>query len=178
MSDHSGLQLLREQHHQIRTLLAQVTAATGPPRQESFDELRSLLAVHETAEELVLRPMTRSDAPDGEQVAEQRMAEENQAKQALADLEKMDVASPEFEQSFAQFRQDVLAHAEHEESLEFTALAASAPAESLDKLYHRIEMAERTAPTHPHPSATTTTRNAVMGPFAAMADRVRDALSG
>ena len=177
MSDHSGVELLREQHGRIRTLLGEVTNVSGETRQQTFDELRALLAVHETAEELTLRPMTRRDVPDGEKIADERMAEENEAKKVLADLEKLDVNSPEFESSFEKFRADVLEHAEHEESAEFPALAATESADDLDKLYHRIETAEKTAPTHPHPSATTTSRNLVLGPFAAMADRVRDALS-
>ena len=40
-----------------------------------------------------------------------------------------------------------------------------------------MELAEKMAPTHPHPSAKTTTMNYVAGPFAAMLDRARDAFS-
>ena len=38
-------------------------------------------------------------------------------------------------------------------------------------------MAEKTAPTHPHPSARSTAMNYVAGPFAAVADRAKDAIS-
>ncbi len=48
------------------------------------------------------------------------------------------------------------------------ALAAAAPA---------LKAAEATAPTHPHPGTESATANAAVGPFAAIADRVRDAMS-
>jgi hypothetical protein len=40
----------------------------------------------------------------------------------------------------------------------------------------RIKMAEKMAPTHPHPSAKTTRANLLAGPFAAMIDKVRDSM--
>ena len=39
-------------------------------------------------------------------------------------------------------------------------------------------LAERTAPTRPHPGVELAGQNALVGPFAAMLDRARDALSG
>src|SRR5947209_19751603 len=95
---------LRRQHQEIRTLLDSVLSSTGEARQRAFDDVRELLARHETAEEMVVRPLTRK-APQGEQVADGRMAEENEAKQVLADREKLDVDSTEFTTTFTQFRQ-------------------------------------------------------------------------
>jgi hypothetical protein len=44
--------LLLEQHEQIRGLLTRLTgAAAGPPKRAMFEDLVRLLAVHETAEE-------------------------------------------------------------------------------------------------------------------------------
>lgn len=54
-----GLRLLLDQHARIRRLLTEVESAQGDARRASFDELRELLARHETAEEMVLRPLTR-----------------------------------------------------------------------------------------------------------------------
>jgi hypothetical protein len=87
--------LLLDQHRQIRGLLSDVLDARGPDRQRAFDDVRELLARHETGEEMILRPLTRK-APDGAPVADARFAEENEAKEVLARLEKMDVDSPEF----------------------------------------------------------------------------------
>ena len=170
------IQFLLGQHQQIRTMLDSVMSSSGEARQRAFDDVRELLARHETAEEMVVRPLTRK-APQGEQVAEGRMAEENEAKEVLADLEKMDVDSTQFTATFTEFRQSVLTHAEHEETLEFPLLERTTDHDALEKARSAVEMAEKMAPTHPHPSAKTTTMNYVAGPFAAMLDRARDAFS-
>ncbi len=166
---------LLQQHQQIKALLGDVLHNTGEDRQRHFDAARELLARHETAEEMIVRPLTRK-APDGRTVADGRMAEENEAKKVLADLEKRDVNSPEFEQQFTAFRQSVIDHAAAEEREEFPLLRANTDAEALTKARDRLQLAEKLAPTHPHPSAKTTAMNYVAGPFAAMLDRARDAL--
>src|SRR3954447_22115244 len=108
------IEFLLAQHQQVRGLLADVLASAGEERQRYFDTAREMLARHETAEEMIVRPLTRK-APGGEQVADGRMKEENEAKEVLAALEKMDVNSPEFTAKFQEFRQAVLAHAQAEE---------------------------------------------------------------
>ena len=79
------IRILLEQHARLQTLFSQLKMATGESKQDLFDELRALLAVHETAEEMVLRPVTKKVA--GEEVAEARNQEEEQANQVLAELE-------------------------------------------------------------------------------------------
>jgi hemerythrin superfamily protein len=169
-----AIEFLHRQHEQVRGLLDDVLSAQGEERQQSFDSVREMLARHETAEEMILRPLTRK-APGGDEVAQGRMDEENEAKEVLADLEKMDVASPEFASRFSEFRQSVLAHAEAEETLEFPLLRQNTDAEALRQARDRVQRAEAMAPTHPHPSAKTTALNYVAGPFGAMLDRARDA---
>lgn len=174
----NGIDFLIAQHQQVTQLIEAVRTGPAEGRQESFDRLREMLAVHETAEELILRPITRSEVPDGDVVADARMGEENEAKKVLADLEKMDASSQEFLTAFSSFADDVLKHAHNEETYEFPQVRDHQDAEALAKMGDRLEKAESVAPTHPHPSAKTTTANLVMGPFAAMVDKVRDAMSG
>jgi hemerythrin superfamily protein len=170
------IEFLHNQHEQVRGLLDDVLTAQGEERQQYFDTVREMLARHETAEEMILRPLTRK-APGGDEVAQGRMDEENDAKEVLAGLEKMDVATPEFAARFSEFRQSVLAHAEAEETLEFPLLRQNTDAEALRQARDRVQRAEAMAPTHPHPSAKTTAMNYVAGPFAAMLDRARDAFT-
>src|SRR3954451_25001330 len=115
------IEFLLGQHQQVRGLLDDVVSTAGEERQRSFDEVREMLARHETAEEMIVRPLTRK-APGGEQVADSRMAEENEAKEVLAKLEKMDVDSAEFTATFQEFRLSVLKHATSEERDEFPLL--------------------------------------------------------
>jgi hemerythrin superfamily protein len=167
---------LLEQHELVRRAIDGVArTTTAESRQEAFDALRELLARHETAEEMVVRPLTR-DIDTGEAVAEARMAEENKSKDVLKKLEKLDIASVEFARTFETFAQSVLEHAIAEETYEFP-LLRQLDADKLKKAEKQFLMAEKTAPTHPHPSARSTAMNFVAGPLAAVADRARDAVS-
>jgi hemerythrin superfamily protein len=170
------IEFLLDQHQQVKGLLTDVLEAHGQDRQRYFDEVREMLARHETAEEMIVRPLTRK-APGGEQVAQGRMDEENEAKEVLAALEKLDVDSTEFTQKFAEFRQAVLDHAQAEETQEFPLLRQNTDEDALVKARDHVKRAEAMAPTHPHPSAKTTAANYVAGPFAAMLDRAKDAFS-
>src|SRR4051812_59764 len=75
------VRLLLEQHARVRDLFAQIEMAPSVDRQEPFDELRALLAVHETAEEIVLRPKAKGE--QWKSVAMDRNREEEEANQLL-----------------------------------------------------------------------------------------------
>jgi hemerythrin superfamily protein len=170
------IRLLLEQHARVRDLFAQIQAAPATGRKELFDELRALLAVHETAEELVLRPQAQGDA--WKQVAGERNHEEAEANQVLADLEHLDTASEAFLDKLTSFEKAVDEHAEAEESEEFPRVLSALDADERRKLGSRLLAVEKLAPTHPHPAAAgSPVAQALTGPFAAMVDRVRDALS-
>ena len=167
--------VLLQQHARIRELFSQVKTETGERKQQSFDQLRALLAVHETAEEMILRPMSKRTA--GREVAEARNHEEAEANHVLAELERMDVDSAVFDERFARFEQAVLDHADHEEEQEFPAIRAQYDEEQLARAGRRLLATERVAPTHPHPAtAGSTTAQWAVGPFASLLDRARDAL--
>jgi hemerythrin superfamily protein len=172
-----GIAFLLDQHRQIEALLSAVQGAEPSERQARFDELRELLAVHETAEELILRPVTRRELTGGDAIADARIAEENQSKDTLAALEKIDATTPEFAEQFPQFATDVHRHAHNEEEHEFPLVRDQLDAETLKQLAVQLAGAEKLAPTHPHPSARSTAANLVLGPFAAMVDQIKDALS-
>jgi hemerythrin superfamily protein len=170
------IRLLLEQHAQIRDLFAQVKSQTGEEKQKTFDALRALLAVHETAEELVLRPVTEKVAGQG--VAQARNQEEKEANEVLATLEKLSVDDPEFATKFEAFEQSVDKHAEAEEHEEFSQVLAQCDEGQRATMGRKIKAAEALAPTHPHPSvAGDRTAQMLTGPFAAMVDRVRDVVS-
>jgi hemerythrin superfamily protein len=167
--------ILLEQHQRIRDLFAHVKESAGERRQQAFDELRALLAVHETAEEMVLRPISRKDA--GTEVTDARNEEEREAARDLTVLEMMDVSSVEFDHKFAAFERAVLDHASHEEQDEFPLVRAREDPDTLLALGRTLRAAERVAPTHPHPStAGSPAAQWAVGPFASLVDRSLDAL--
>jgi hypothetical protein len=167
--------ILLEQHRRIRELFAHVKRAEGRRKQQAFDELRILLAAHETAEEMVLRPVSCQDA--GAAVAGARNQEEREANKMLAVLEAMGVSSAEFDRRFAEFEQAVLDHAEREEQEEFPPVRARESQSTLVGMGAVLRAAEKTAPTHPHPStAGSPIAQWTVGPWASVIDRVRDAI--
>ncbi|MBX6388500.1 MAG: hemerythrin domain-containing protein [Frankia sp.] len=172
-----AVRTLLEQHARIRELFQHVSEAEGEHRQQAFDELRALLAVHETAEEMVLRPVTRKVA--GADLADARNQEEDKATRLLAELEKTDVSSADFDTRLRQLEQEVGQHAEREEQEEFPAVRAGCDEEKLRRLGDSLRAVEHFAPTHPHPgTAGSPLRQWAVGPFASIVDRVRDAVRG
>src|SRR4051812_10732224 len=168
--------LLLAQHERIRSLFQEVDKAAGTPaRQASFEELRRLLAVHETAEELVVHPEARH-ADGGSDVVDARLQEEHDAKEVLATLDGMDVGDPGFTDRFAGLREAVLAHAESEERHEFPLLLSSTDEKTRERMAAAVRAAESMAPTHPHPGVESQPANLVGGPLASLVDRTRDAV--
>lgn len=168
--------LLLGQHERIRRLFDEVAkAGSAELKREKFAELRRLLAVHETAEEMVTHPRARMT--DGNAVVDELLEEEHDAKQMLADLEDMDVDSPGFDDVLVGLRIAVLKHAEHEERAEFPLLRQENDPATLAVMAKAVLAAEAIAPTHPHPAAgESLTTNAALGPIASVVDRTRDAV--
>lgn len=169
---------LKAQHEQIKGLFEQVLSSTGKSREQAFLELRRLLAVHETAEEEVVHPRAKKEIHDGESIVDARLHEEHEAKEALAELEKMEVDSTDFETNFRKLQKDVLEHAEAEEQQEFAKLSAELDDAQLERMRNAVKMAESMAPTRPHAGVESATANMLAGPFAMMIDRTRDAIRG
>jgi hemerythrin superfamily protein len=168
--------LLQEQHGDIRELLRAVEM-TNTGRHESFEPLVRLLAVHETAEEMVVYPSLRREGDVGDAVAEARVAEEDEAKKALAELEQLDLDSAEFREQFSTFRAAVEAHADQEEREVFPLLEQVNDRDELQRMARALKLAEGIAPTHAHKAAPTSALgNALVGPFLSMVDRARDAI--
>ncbi|MEH3143413.1 MAG: hemerythrin domain-containing protein [Mycobacterium kyogaense] len=168
---------LRDQHNLIKDLFEEVLHASGSKaRETAFVELRQLLAVHETAEEMVVHPRARNDGAAGDAVVDARLREEHDAKQQLSKLESLDIASDEFITELTAFREAVLEHAEREETEEFTTLRRDLDEDELKSLAAAVRAAEAIAPTRPHPGVESAKLNFAVGPFASMLDRARDAI--
>jgi hemerythrin superfamily protein len=167
--------LLLAQHEQVKSLFATLRTLKGDAATEPFNELRRMLAVHETAEEEVVYPALRQLGADD--IVEARLTEEDEAKKTLADLEKMGPEATEFSGVLASFEKDVLAHATAEEREVFPRLQQGIEAEQRRKMGQALKAAEAVAPTHAHKSAPESAiGNLIVGPFVAIVDKVRDAI--
>jgi len=172
-----GVRFLREQHDEIRSLLRETAKADGESRRNPFEQLVRLLAVHETAEEMVVYPMIRNVGADGDSIADRRLAEEESAKDELSELERLGVTAASFERRFGELRKAVERHAESEEREVFPLIEQVNDDKQLQGLALALKAAESMAPTHPHKAApTSATGNLLVGPMVAVVDRVRDTL--
>jgi hemerythrin superfamily protein len=165
--------LLVQQHQEIRALFDEVETATGKDRETAFRSLVRLLSVHETAEEELVHPAVRH-TEGGDAVVDARVAEEHRAKELLVTLDRIGPDAEGFDTLLVQLREDVLAHAGHEEREEFPRLRAYYDAEKLKSLAGAVRAAELIAPTRPHPGVESPAANFLLGPPTAVADKVRD----
>lgn len=173
--------VLSRQHDRIRALLAElhetvaaVADITGDMA-EPFRELVELLVGHETAEELVVYPALRSELEEG-RLAEARMAEEHEAKQLLARVEKMAAGFFAFPAALGELEAKVLAHAEQEEQTVLPLLEQRLPPDERRRLAADVLYAAARAPSHAHAhSPESAVGHAVLDPVLATIDRVRDA---
>lgn len=169
---------LVRQHERIADMFDDVRASHGATRAEAFTALRRMLAVHETAEEQIVHPRVRRDLRDGDLIVDARLREEEDAKRQLKALEKLDVDSEEFARGIAELGVAVMAHADREEREEFARISEELEPAQLERMRIAVQLAERLAPTHPHPGVELAGQHLLSGPFTAMLDRARDLITG
>lgn len=175
--DKDVVDLLLDQHKEIKRLFTKVAKARGDEKRDLFEDLVRLLAVHETAEEEVVHPAARGKIKNGDEVVEARLHEEDEAKHALAELYDMGVEHADFDSRLAMLATSVIEHADNEEKLEFQQLRKTMDKHELVKMADALKAAETLAPTRPHPmTGESATANLLAGPPIAIFDRVRDAM--
>lgn len=172
------IKFLKAQHDLIKDMFDDVLLASGPKaRQTAFVDLRQLLAVHETAEEMVVHPRARRELSAGDAIVDARLKEEHDAKEQLSKIESLDIGSQQFIDELTKLREAVVDHAEREEQEEFSKLQRELDADERKLLTKAVRAAEAIAPTRPHAGVESATLNLVVGPFASMLDRARDAIN-
>lgn len=95
------------------------------------------------------------------------------SRKVLAELEKLDVGSAEFDALPAEFEQSV---SDHEEDEEFPAVRRECSAEKRESMGKQLLTAEDTAPPVPTAAGSPAAQRAV-DPFASLVDRARDAFA-
>ncbi|MEU4571211.1 hemerythrin domain-containing protein [Nonomuraea sp. ATR24] len=170
------IELLLAQHGMIRNLFDEVEQAPAGQRGEAFTRLVRLLAVHETAEEEIVHPYARRKIDGGDGIVDDRLAEENQAKKLLQQMDKAGPDAPDFMENLLVLRAAVEAHARSEERYEFAEFRARTSEAERRALGAGLRAAEAMAPTHPHPGTESATKNLLMGTPVAMMDRARDVI--
>jgi hemerythrin superfamily protein len=184
----SAFDVLASDHEQVKQLLSQFEAAPAASgthdsllaaRKKMAETLVIEESKHEAIEEMYFWPAVRKLLPDGDKLADQAISQEQEGKEVLTKLDKLDAGDPEFTRLVNEFVKAGRDHIAFEETQVWPALrAVMTEAESAD-LGDKLAEAKKTAPTRPHPH--TPASPGVLktaGPAAAAADRARDAATG
>jgi hemerythrin superfamily protein len=182
-------EVLSKDHEQVKQVLTEFeagpTAAAGATenelalRKKMAEELIIEESKHEAAEEMYFWPAVREQIPDGDQLADKAIGQEQEAKEVLTKLDKLNADNPEFEALLSEFITAAREHIAFEETQVWPALRSALTEPEAVELGDKIAQAKKTAPTRPHPH--TPPRPGVLkaaGPAAAAMDRARDAATG
>ncbi|WP_034262494.1 hemerythrin domain-containing protein [Actinospica robiniae] len=113
----SILKVLSDQHARTRELLCLVADGKGPDRRAAFDALRRVLAVHEAAEDFVLRPAAHTVIPRS--VVKAHLEDERRLGEMIEHLERLDLDGNDFQDAFFSFSEELIAHMWSQEAEEW-----------------------------------------------------------
>ena len=183
---HDAITVLGRQHNQVRVLLKQLQALPshttgGSPehmseRKSIVDMVTVRLSEHETIEEEHFWPAVRKALPDGDQLADTALEQEQEGKDSLTELGRLDPDTRDFDEHAEKFVLAVRKHVAFEEQV-FLKMREALASEDLDKLGEKLLSAKKTAPTRPHRHAPKRPGAAVKAAAAGAAalDKARDA---
>ncbi len=185
----SVFEVLGRDHQEVKQMLSELakgpTAASGASdkdlalRKKMVEQLVIEESRHEAVEEMYFWPVVREQVPSGEQLAATATQQEQEGKEVLNRLDKLEASDTEFENLIAAFITAGRTHIAFEEEQVWPLLRTAMSTERANELGDKLETAKKTAPTRPHPN--TPPSPGVLktgGPAVAAADKLRDAASG
>lgn len=185
----NAFDVLAKDHEEVKRMLLELelgpTAAGGADsdqlalRKKMVQQLVIEESRHEAAEEMHFWPTVRDRLTDGDDLANQAIEQEQEGKEVLDRLDKLDADSQEFENLLAEFISAGRTHIAFEEAHVWPGLRVALTTEEADNLGHKLEEAKESAPTRPHPK--TPASPGVLktaGPAVAATNRVRDKATG
>lgn len=155
------LTVLTRQHDAVSSLVKQLatipgaskggTPAQASERESIVDLIGKRLAAHEAAEEEHLWPRVRQ-LPDGDQLADGGIEQEQKGNELLLALSKADPQRAEFDDMVEELMTLLHKHVAYEDRV-FLRLRDELDSDERRQLGERILAAQRTAPSRPHPKA-------------------------
>ncbi|BAL86053.1 hypothetical protein AMIS_8330 [Actinoplanes missouriensis 431] len=131
MSYADVIDVLLEQHDEIRRLCAGVERSRGAERERRFRELAALVHLHERGERAVVHPAVRNGTATGDVVGAARTVAGADIQRSLATLHDLGTRDSGFESGFATLYRAILEHATREELDEFPFLRLQVPVQRL-----------------------------------------------
>jgi len=163
------------EHARIARMLDHVEDVPDDERADAIRALVAELVAHESAEETVVYPALERCAAGGSSIAAERLAEQHEAEDMLADVEHALREGTVEDGLLSRLRAAVIDHARAEEATVFWLLRTNLSEADSRRLAARYDRVKARAPTHPHPWAPGgRLRSLVFAPAAARVDRWRD----
>ncbi|WIM97310.1 hemerythrin domain-containing protein [Actinoplanes oblitus] len=125
------IDLLLEQHDEIRRLCAGVERSRGAERERRFAELAHLVHLHERGARVVVHPAVRNGTATADMVGVARTLEGAAIERSLVTLHDLGTRHPGFGSGFAALYRAILEHATREELDEFPILRVQVPVQRL-----------------------------------------------
>jgi hypothetical protein len=177
-STHDVGEVLTAQHRNVSELFSGVLGADGGVRARMFAKLLHALALHESAEHVVIHPEARKAIDGGDALVDALMSEEVSIRYALVELESVPVETDDFVVRLVQIRDLVVEHNRHEENDEFPLLMEQLDVADRRRLTRAVEALSKLAATgteaeYSHADVAPGSPNMMVGPFAALLDRAR-----
>ncbi|HEX2322421.1 MAG TPA: hemerythrin domain-containing protein [Streptosporangiaceae bacterium] len=182
-------EVLAQDHAEVRQMLAELeagkTASSGASsndlsmRKKMMEHLVIEESKHEALEEMYFWPAVREKLPGGDTLADTAIGQEQEGKEVLDELDKLDAGDAGFEKLVTKFIQVARTHISYEETRVWPPLRNVLSAGEASEIGTKIEQGKKTGPTRPHPH--TPPSPGVLkatGPAAAAADRARDKATG
>lgn len=181
-------EVLRADHEDVKgmlTVLEESANHTDPNDavQDARKDVAQLLVMdssrHEAAEEQYFWPAVRDKLANGNELADEAISQETEAKQVLDRLEKLDSRDAEFDSLLAKFIPAAREHIQFEETRVWPSLQQALSPDTAQELGEKIQKAKDKGPTRPHPH--TPPSPGVLkaaGPAVAAVDKLRDLLGG
>lgn len=175
------ISVIIDDHRAVERAFSELEEGAGSPehRRDLADHVIAELVRHSVAEEMYMYPATREVLADGDKIADHEIAEHSEVEQVMKDLDGEDPTDSNFGQLLDQLIKSVRHHVEEEENELLPNLQQACSSGQLLQLGQAVLRAKETAPTRPHPLAPDKPpANKILGPGAALVDRMRDALTG
>lgn len=173
-------QMIAEDHRlleRVFTELEEQTSIGWEYRRQLVDHLIASLVRHTVAEEQYLYPEVRERLDGGDALADEEIAQHNQAEELMKELEGAAPADTRFEQLLGDLVRHAREHFQEEEESLLPRLKAACTLDHLQQLGAKMQLAKDSAPIHPHPGAPDTPpSNLIIDPAIGIIDKVRDGL--
>ena len=180
---------LAKDHAEVKQMLAELeaglTASSGATsddlsmRKKMVEQLVIEESKHEALEEMYFWPAVREKLPDGDTLADTAIGQEQEGKEVLDKLDKLDAGDAEFEKLVTKFIKAGRTHITYEETQVWPSLRNALSADDASQIGTKIEQGKKTAPTRPHPHTPPSPGVLTSaGPLRRAADRARDKAAG